>query len=166
MHWLRDTVRVTRDKVMPIDISDDLRHKFVSLRESQLHDLRAGLAGDRFGLVCHAYEELQSIDGIHLWGTLGADLYLTFDGRLLLSEDCGDRQSIEEVDGLAFKATAFTTGAYASNLPELLNFLPARPVSEPPCSSCKGLRTFDGKRACPICCGVGWGKRVLDKKEP
>jgi hypothetical protein len=150
---------------MVIEISHELRQKLVKLRNSQLDWLRQKAEGEPYRFISHFYEELLGIEGVHLWGTLGADLYLTFDGRLLLSEDHGDRQSIEEVCGLAFKATAFTTGAYANNLLELLDFLPTRPTGEPPCTICQGARTVDGMRACPFCCGLGWGKQLLDKRQ-
>ena len=110
---------------IPIKISDRLREKLVSLRESQLQ---------RYGS-----DELRSVDGVHLWGTIGADVYLTFDGRFILSEDSVSRgQSIGETRRLDCIGLGLATAAFVFDLPELLDFLPTRPSGEPPCPYCQG----------------------------
>jgi hypothetical protein len=138
---------------IPITIPDCLRDKLVLLRESQLQ---------RYGS-----DELRSVDGVHLWGTIGADVYLTFDGRFILSEDSVSRgQSIGETHRLDCIGLGLATAAFAHNLPELLDYLPPRPKDEEPCRYCQGTRRVvfptghPREQTCPACCGFGWGNQM------
>jgi hypothetical protein len=100
--------------MMRIEISNELRERLILLREQQLTDLQAGAAGEPYPFLRQSYEELQGIDGVHLWGSIGADLYLTFDGRILLAEDRVDRQLQEKTGNLVFTAyrSLNKTGAF------------------------------------------------------
>jgi hypothetical protein len=154
----------------PITISAGLREKLVVLRASQLRRLREGADAEQIRFVRHWYEELQSIDGVHLWGTIGADVYLTFDGRFILSEDRIARgQFIRETNELGYIGLGLATAAFVFDLPELLAYLPDRPNGEPPCPCCQGARQVvyasgghPPKQTCPYCCGLGWGKQILE----
>jgi hypothetical protein len=119
-------------------------------------------------LQYYGSDELRSVDGIHLWGTIGADVYLTFDGRFILSEDSVTRgQSIGETHRLDCIGLGLTTAAFVHDLPELLEFLPPRPIGEPPCRYCQGTRRVvyasgghPPEQTCPVCCGLGWGNQM------
>jgi hypothetical protein len=139
--------------MIPIKISDRLREKLMLLRESQLQR--------------YSSDELRNLDGVHLWGTIGADVYLTFDGRFILSEDSASRgQSMGETHRLDCIGLGLTTAAFVHDLPELLDFLPQRPVGEPPCPYCQGARRMilqgghPPEQTCPACCGFGWGNQM------
>ncbi len=136
---------------------------------SQLQRLREVAEAEQVRFIRHWYEELQNIDGVALWGTIGADVYLTFDGRFILSEDCVTRgQSIRETDELGYIGLGLTTAAFVYDLPELLEYLPIQPDGEPQCPYCQGARQVvyargghPPKQTCPYCCGLGWGKQML-----
>jgi hypothetical protein len=154
---------------IPIEIPESLRKKLKAVRELQHQKLRETAEAEQTRFNRYWYEELQKIGGIALWGTIGADLYLTFDGRFILSEDrvaCG--QSIRETEELGYVGLGLTTAAFVYDLPELLNYLPLRPDGEPLCPYCRGARQVvyatgghPPKQTCPYCCGLGWGKQML-----
>jgi hypothetical protein len=156
--------------ITPIAIPDGLLQKLKALRQSQLERLREGAEKEQIRFICHWYEELHSIDGVALWGTIGGDVYLTVDGRFILSEDRGAHgQSIRETVELRYIGLGLTTAAFAYDLPELLDYLPAKPDGEPPCPYCLGARQVvyargghPPKQTCPYCCGLGWGKQMLE----
>jgi hypothetical protein len=131
--------------------------------------LREKAEAEQIQFIRYWYEELQSIDGVHLWGTIGADVYLTFDGRFILSEDpAGRPPSKRETSQLWYIGHALTTAAFGYDLPELLTYLPVRPEGEPLCPFCQGARMVvyatghPPRQTCHSCCGLGWGKPILE----
>ena len=145
---------------MPLRISDELREKLRLVRESQLRRLREGLGEHDY--YC---QELMSVNGVHVCGSIGFDIYLTFDGRILASKDSGDPKRDHpprETSNIAWIALGLSTLSLWANLPEVLEFLPVRPTDVAPCSLCGGVRFQDypdgSKQACRLCHGLGWGE--------
>ena len=161
---------------MPLQISDALRKKLIARRAEQLEKLREGsIKDDPHGTLRYFLGIQESIEGIHLCGSIGFDLYLTFDGRILLWKDSGwggrKEPTLGETHNLACMALGLSSQALFNDLPELLGFLPQRPEGEPVCPFCAGARILDypnghpRTQVCEGCQGLGWGQPKFENDE-
>lgn len=157
-----------------LKISNALREKLLLVRESQLGRYRKAMAEHPSHWLRYGYEELNSVGGVHLYGSIGFDSYLTFDGRILLSIDSATKESSHpprQISNMGFIALGISTLSLCFNLPEVLELLPARPTDTAPCPHCNGDRfvidshsgssSFGEKVACRRCYGLGWGEPIL-----
>jgi hypothetical protein len=148
---------------MRLQISDMLRVKLLNLREAQLQNLRGNAA------FAFCYEQQCNVEGVHLHGSIGYDLYLTLDGRVLFCKD--DDSAPHETLNLACISLGLVCCADACELPELLEFLPPRPSDEPVCRYCEGTRFLDypngtpRRQVCGRCWGLGWGQPTMNPLE-
>ena len=109
------------------------------------------------------YSYLKKINGIQLFTTLGIDLYLTFDGRVLVAKYEEDELEPREAKDFSEVAMAMILGAERRKFPELLSFLPERTENDIDCKTCdnsSGWNDFPGlgKFICQKCGGLGWLK--------
>jgi hypothetical protein len=167
--------RVTKmEEIMQLEVSSQLREKLRLVRESQLSWFREKMEQHPSQLLSFCYEELNSVDGIHLYGTIGAESYLTFDGHILLSMDSGRPENSHPpraTSNIGWIALGISTLSLCFNLPEVLELLPARPIDAAPCPHCNGLRfavdcspgssSFGSQQACRRCYGLGWSEPIL-----
>ena len=93
--------------------------------------------------------------GFHIWGTLGNDVIIFPDGRMLSCEwkDGDDRNGIfSEIDDLATQLTAIRIAC--RNIPEIIEVMPACEGS--PCPDCcKKVEESGIFVVCDTCHGTG-----------
>jgi hypothetical protein len=98
------------------------------------------------------------LEAYHIWGTIGTDLFLTREGKLLrfvagdsLDEDTG---SVEELTKDIEINAALTAAKF--NVPGLAEVLPDPPTTSVDCPECHGV----GRRGlfviCKTCNSLGW----------
>ncbi|MEZ5346731.1 MAG: hypothetical protein R2681_14365 [Pyrinomonadaceae bacterium] len=108
------------------------------------------------------YDFLKEKNAIQMFTALGIDMYLTFDGQVLVAdyfedENCEPRNA----KSLAEVTMALILGARKRNFPEILTLLPPRPETAANCGFCEnssGWNTLSdiGKFICDKCGGLGW----------
>lgn len=108
---------------------------------------------------------VKSEDAVVMTGRMGAAMFLTLDGRVIVHDDFPDDAEPREAKDVKEMYTAISVGAKRRNAPELLSLLPSRPETAIDCVACEnsGWRQFglgiDGKPVeivCWDCGGVGW----------
>jgi hypothetical protein len=94
----------------------------------------------------------------HIWGTIGTDLFITRQGKLLrfvagkdLDEDTG---SVEELNNDIEINAALT--AAKSDVPELEELLPDAPTDAIECPECHGIGRRGILTTCRTCNSLGW----------
>jgi len=106
-------------------------------------------------------------DAVVMSGGMGAAMYLTLDGRVIVWDDDLDGEETEPREAKDVKEmfTAIVVGAKRRKAPELLSLLPPRPKAALDCPDCgnSGWRQFgldvNGepvKIICWDCGGIGW----------
>ena len=104
------------------------------------------------------YDYLKRENAVQMFTTLGIDLYLTFDGRVIVGGYTEDRE--REAKNFAEVAMAMVLGAKARNCPELLELLPKRTENDVDCKKCNKSDWLhiipDNPFVCDECGGLGW----------
>jgi hypothetical protein len=108
------------------------------------------------------YSYLKKINAIQLFTTLGIDIYLTFDGQVLVARYEEDEIEPRNAKNLAEVAMAIILGAEERKFLELLTLLPERPKTAVDCEICDNKSGWIqphptiGPFICETCGGLGW----------
>jgi hypothetical protein len=107
------------------------------------------------------YAYLKKINAIQLFTTLGIDIYLTFDGRVLVAKYEEEEIEPREAKTFAEVAMAIILGAERRKFPELLTLLPEHSESAIDCETCDKsgwLHIIPNHNPfiCEKCGGLGW----------
>ena len=146
------TVRRFRVKIMRFSIPTELIPKLRELQEQTRQYYIDKIA--------------ESEDAVVMTGGMGAAMYLTFDGRVIVHDDDLEEETFpREAKDAKEMFTAIIISAKRRNAPELLSLLPSRPNTAVDCVACEshGWQRFGldvhGKPVeiiCWDCGGVGW----------
>ncbi len=102
-------------------------------------------------------------DALLLDPGLGAAVYLTFDGRVLIDGSDWDEQEIREADEDE-AIRSLVIGARKTGITDLIDLVPKRPETAVECSLCLGSRWMslgtvektNAEIVCSSCSGRGW----------